>query len=87
MGKRNIRKPKKGDLVIVRWVDIAGGESGEPEVPVFETPGFFIGWRGRGEDRILHIARSRIANGTSLDWQTGWDAYPPGAVRSIVVKE
>ncbi len=73
------RRPKAGDPVAVVWLDIAGGDHGEPDTPTCESLGYYQGYiqvRGR---RCLLTHRSKHS---SADYDTGWDCYPA----SIVVK-
>lgn len=78
------RRPRKGDLVVVEWEDFAGSEDGEPDPPVFATPGFFVAWIDKNGVKGLHLDRSRIVAGSS-DYDRGWDFYPKRAIRKIEI--
>ena len=83
MARKKNSQPQPGDLVLVRWEDIAGGEHGTPETPVFETPGYFVGWVRRGGRRYLDMGRSRLIEGSS-EFNVGWDTYPAAVVKEVV---
>ena len=81
--ERRPLKPRSGDLVMVRWCDIAGGEGGQEDAhcPVFETPGFYLGIRTKNGERILVTERSS----GELGWLMGWDSYPMSIVKDVEV--
>ena len=76
-------KPRKGDLIEVHWVDIAGSEGDPNEAccPEFITPGYFLGYRKVGKHRALVCEKSRSGGG----FLRGWDAYPTQIVMKIEV--
>lgn len=80
--RTNNHKPVAGDLVLVKWEDIAGGESGTHESPVFITPGYYVGWKKKNGRRYLHMHRSELESG-SPDFNVGWDCYPEGVVLEV----
>jgi len=76
--------PKKGDLVEVLWVDIAGSDSGgakDAECPKFTTPGYYVGYQNLKGTRALVCERSQD-DGT---FSRGWDAYPAQNVLAVKV--
>ena len=85
MPRRHARKPQRGDLVVVKWADIAGAETGEPDPPVFETPGYWVGWKTLKGIRGLHVAKNRTVLGCCDG--DGWDWYIKGAVLDVRVVE
>lgn len=77
-------KPTRGDLVDVRYHDLTGSATDDPEragLAWGNCVGWFVGYRKEKGVRMLVTARSKWDDGS----YSGYDAYPVKVVESIAI--
>lgn len=77
--------PKRGDIVLVEWLDIATDQAGDPDdaaLTVWTTPGYWHGYARRDGIRVLILDGARSADGDT-DSQCGWTCIPAACVRKV----
>jgi hypothetical protein len=82
-----VKKPKAGDIVLVRWRDITEDPVGDPNGPTAGTlPRTSIGFFVRKTRKTLFT--STMSEGwdeLEFQGQSGWCAYPAGVIDSIEI--
>jgi hypothetical protein len=79
-----MRKPRRGDLVVVTFTDLATdhSESDKATVVVGRTPGWYVGWRKIKGVKTLVV---EVTQWDEQDFQPGWNTYPEPIVRNVAV--
>jgi hypothetical protein len=81
----SVKKPKKGDLVVVTFVDLAGdvtSSSREADIPIGQAAGWFVGWRKINGVKALICEETKW---NKPGWGTGWKSWPEGVIKSVEV--
>lgn len=79
-------KPKRGDLVLIHWVDITNDGAGSPDAAALTpriTAGFFHGYRKQKGVRVLVTYLTQDCDEGRA--QFGSDIYPVSVVRHVEV--
>ena len=80
MSKR--KKPKRGDLVLVSWLDIVTDAHDDPtdaDAMHFETVAKFWCWKRTKHGRVLVTTDSTALDGSPY----GYTAYPEGCIVKV----
>lgn len=78
-------KPKKGDLVIVEWLDISSSmtdDTDKDDLGHFIEPGLFIGYGKRKGIKVLKTAPSYDIDEKNY---RGYNTYPLSVVKDVYI--
>lgn len=80
-----MRKPKRGDLVLVTYIDLAGSPNGhvsEADIPLGQSAGWFGGYKKINGMRALIV---EVTKWNRPGWNPGWMTWPEGVIKSVEV--